>query len=144
LPGCPIEGPGAKFSTSRAMGPGVHRAIGLAFLLLAAPSVGGCARVERARHCQELAEKVSPRLEEVARLAAGRQVPAALRAIAGGDDGSAAELGRLEFPRRARARAGKDYGLKLREIAAEARRAAAARENEDRSQHSAARREVRQ
>jgi len=126
------------------MGPGVHRAIGLAFLLLAAPSVGGCARVERARQCQELAEKVNPRLEEVGRLAAGSQVAAALRAIAGEYDAIADELGPLEFQSRALARAVKDYGLKLREIAAEARRAATARENEDRSQHSAARREVRQ
>ena len=126
------------------MGPGVHRAIGLAFLLLAAPSVGGCVRVERARQCQELAEKVNPRLEEVGRLAAGSQVAAALRAIAGEYDAIADELGPLEFQSRALARAVKDYGLKLREIAAEARRAATARENEDRSQHSAARREVRQ
>ncbi len=118
------------------------RALGIAVLLLT--PLSGCARVERARQCQDLAEKVNPRLAEIGRIATGSQVPAALRAIAQEYDAIADELGPLEFQSRALARAVKDYGLRLREIAAEARRAATARESEDRTQHSAARREVRQ
>lgn len=114
-----------------------------ALLLVGLPAVCGCTRVERARQCQALAETVNPRLDEVRQLAQGSQVPAALNAIARHYDGIADDLGPLEFQSRALANAVKDYGHRLREIAAEARKAATAREAGDHKQHMAARREVR-
>lgn len=103
----------------------------------------GCAPLERARQCRELAARVNPGLAEIRRLNEGDQTAGVLREIGARYDRIADDLGPLEFQSRALAQAVQDYGRHLRALAVEARKAAESVETEQPSLHHAARRAVR-